>query len=126
MDFSLNDHQALIIEHDNGQGKSAAFKRVYLLDLTAKPIAKTLVLDLLSIADPSNISTAKDAAQAADVLGVGAQFKYPYAGISAVLAQDMQTLIVVNDNNVPFGLGRSPTQADPTDFILVQLAAPLP
>src|SRR5450432_1299970 len=122
----LNDHQALIIEHDNGQGKAAAFKRVYLVDLTAKPMTKTLVLDLLSIADPSNISTAKDAAQAGDAFGVGAQFSYPYAGMSAVLAQGAQSLIVVNDNNVPFGLGRSPTQAAPADFILVQLAAPLP
>src|SRR5258708_21595496 len=121
----LSDHQALIIEHDNGQGKSAAFKRVFVVDLSTKPATKTVVLDLLNIADPSNISGAKDVAQAADALGIGAQFKYPYAGISAVMEQDAQTLILVNDNNVPFGLGRSPTQADPTDFIMVRLAAPL-
>jgi hypothetical protein len=32
---------------------------------------------------------------------------------------------MVNNNNVPFGLGRSPSQADDTEYIAVQIAQPL-
>lgn len=117
----INDHQALFVEQDNQEGAAAKVKQVYLLDLSAKPATKTLLVDLLKISDPNNISLSNTFPKVASAMGLGAAFKFPYKDVSSVYPQDGQTLVVVNDNNVPFGLGRSPKQADDNEFIAVQL-----
>ncbi len=121
----INDHQALIIEEDNQEGNAAKFKQVFLLDLSAKPVGKTLLVDLLKINDSNNISNADAFPKVAQAIGLGQTFKFPYKDVSSVYPEDGQTLIIVNDNHVPYGLGRSPKQADDTDFIAVQLSQSL-
>jgi hypothetical protein len=115
--------QVLVIEQDSAQNKEARFKRIFLADFSVKPAKKTLIVDLLNIADPRNISTAVN--QPANAFGVGSPFLFPYLDVSTVYPADAKTLIVVNNNHVPFGKGRSTTEADATDYIAIQLAQPL-
>ncbi len=107
----VNDHQALIIEEDGNQGKDARFKQVFLVDLQAS--SKTQLVDLLNISDPGNIA------------GQGTLFKFPFKDIGAIYPLDAQTLVIANDNNVPFGNVRNPAQADNTEYIAVQIGQPL-
>ena len=55
---AVNDHQALAVEQDDQQNQAAQYKRIFLVDFGAKPATKTLLVDLLNVADPQNISTA--------------------------------------------------------------------
>lgn len=107
----VNDHQAVVIEQDNRQGGAAQFKQVFLLDLQSS--SKTPVADLLNISDPNGVG------------GQGSVFKFPFGDIAAIYPMDAQTLVIANDNNVPFGSGRNPGQADNTEYIAVQIGQPL-
>ncbi len=120
----IGGSQAVVIEQDAEQNKSAQFKRLFQVDLSAKPARKTLLVDLLNIADAGNLSTAKTFHNPADAFGLGAAFKFPYLDIAAVYPVNAQMLLIVNNNHVPFGLGRSKA-ADNTEYIQVQLAQPL-
>jgi hypothetical protein len=124
---AINDNQFLIIERDNSQGQSPAFKRIYQFDLrsaspaTAQKVAKALVVDLMAIADPRGYTQPEP-----EAIGLGPVFMYPFVTIESVYPVDAQTLIVVNDNNYPFSLGRRPGSAiDTSEFILLRLAQPL-
>jgi hypothetical protein len=121
----VNGQQLITIEQDSKQGNGAQFKQVFLVDISTQPASKTPLLDLLNISDPSSISTADVFSQPANAIGLGASFKFPFADIGAIYPLDGQTLVLVNNNNVPFGLGRSPAQADDTEYIAVQIAQPL-
>jgi glycerophosphoryl diester phosphodiesterase len=119
----INDHQALVIEQDNQQNADAKIKRVYLADLSNAPggvITKTLLVDLLKIDDPHNIGTDKAFGATANQFGL-APFSYPYQTISGVYPFDSKTLLLVNDNHFPFGTGRDPSKAAPTELIGVSL-----
>ena len=115
-----NTTQALVIEQDSQQNSAAKFKQIFAFDWTTG--AKTPVVDLLNISDPKNISTQPAFAKG---YGVGPTFKFPYLDISGVYTSDGQTLVVVNDNHVPFDTGRTANTAEDTDFITIQLATPL-
>lgn len=121
----VNAQQALVIEEDNRQGSGAQFKQVFLVDMSAQPASKTPVADLLNISDPGGISSSPAFPQVANAIGLGASFKFPFTDIGAIYPLDGQTLVLVNNNNVPFGLGRSPAQADDTEYIAVQITQPL-
>ncbi len=123
--FVIKGRQVLVVEQDAAQNKDARFKRIFLVDFAAKPAKKTLLADLLNIADPNKISTAPGVSQPANAFGVGTTFLFPYSDVSALYPVDAKTLLIVNDNHVPFGQGRSTTEADATDFIAIQLAQPL-
>ena len=126
---AVNDRQLLLIERDNVGDDVAAprHKKVFLLDLpeAAKPgahVAKTLLVDLLAIPDPSGVG------------GDGAFFRLPFYTIESVHVVDSRTLLVASDNNFPFSNGRSrarsagrggPLAADDTEFVLVRLGTPL-
>jgi len=115
---ALSASQVLVIEQDRRENTAAQFKKVFLVDLNNQG-AKTQLVDLLNIADPNGLSTANVFPAIANAFGLGAAFKFPYADISAIYPVDNQTLLLVNDNNVPFGAGRSSSNADPTEFITV-------
>jgi hypothetical protein len=117
----INDHQALVIEQDSKQNNAAKFKQVFLVDFGSNPANKTPLADLLNLADPQNISTANVFPALKDAFGLGNPFKFPFADVSAIYPLDEHTLAVVNNNNVPFGLGRSASQADDTEFITVHI-----
>lgn len=56
----------------------------------------------------------------------GACFAFPFVTIEDVLVLDRRTLLVANDNNLPFSTGRTPgrTPAD-TELIKIRLDRPL-
>jgi glycerophosphoryl diester phosphodiesterase len=107
----------LVIERDNLHGPKAAFKRVFAIRVGEPDsvVGKTLVVDLLSIADPHRVG-----GQAADV------FTFPYITTEAVWVEDERTLVLVNDNNYPATGGRVAGERDGTEFIRLRLSAPLP
>jgi hypothetical protein len=121
----ISDHEALAIEQDEQQNKNAKFKRVFLVNFSTSPASKALLIDLLNVADPGNVSTAPVFSQPPDALGLGQAFKFPYGDVAAAYPVGAGTLMVVNNNHVPFGTGRSANQADDTDLITIQLAQPL-
>jgi hypothetical protein len=107
----------LVIERDNLHGPKAAFKRVFAIRAGQADgvVDKTLVVDLLKIADPYHLG-----GQPGDI------FTFPFITTEAVWAEDERTLVLVNDNNYPATGGRVAGERDGTEFIRVRLAAPLP
>jgi predicted AlkP superfamily pyrophosphatase or phosphodiesterase len=121
---AINDHEFIVIERDNGQGDAsdpavtnpARSKKLYKIDINQIDregfVKKELLADLLNIADPSGIG------------GDGTKngvFTFPFVTIEDVLILDPQTLLVANDNNYPFSVGRKPGQADNSEFIQIKL-----
>jgi hypothetical protein len=123
-DFTQVDaHRFLVIERDNEQGATAAIKRIYEIDLRRVnldgTLVKTLVVDLMNIADPAGISLP---GRPGDI-GLGSTFTFPYVTIEDVLPLDDEHLLVINDNNFPFRTGRNPALPDYEDFIVLRTPA---
>jgi hypothetical protein len=123
-DFTQVDaHRFLVIERDNEQGATAAIKRIHEIDLRrVNPdgtLVKTLVVDLMNIADPAGISLP---GRPGDI-GLGSTFAFPYVTIEDVLPLDDEHLLVINDNNFPFSTGRNPALPDYEDFVVVRTPA---
>jgi phosphodiesterase/alkaline phosphatase D-like protein len=125
---AINDHEFLILERDNGQGDAsnpaftnpARSKKVYKIDINKLDadgyVDKELIADELNISDPNGLG------------GNGTQngvFTFPFVTIEDILPIDNQTLLIANDNNYPFSVGRTPGQADNNEFIQIRLNQPL-
>ncbi|MBC6436347.1 glycerophosphodiester phosphodiesterase [Nostoc sp. HG1] len=125
---AINDHEFIVIERDNGQGNAsdpaftnpARSKKLYKIDLNVIDqdgfVEKELIADLLNISDPQGIG------------GNGTKngvFTFPFVTIEDVLPIDAQTLLVINDNNYPFSVGRTAGQSDSSEFIQIKLSQPL-
>jgi len=110
---AVDANRFLIIERDQNQGDAATFKRLYLADKRDRDhdgaMDKTLVVDLLEIADPRRLG------------GVGPVFRFPFVTIESVVLLDGKTLAVLNDNNFPGSAGRTPNVPDNNEFITVRL-----
>jgi glycerophosphoryl diester phosphodiesterase len=117
-DFTpINVNEFLVIERDGNQGEEAAFKKIFKIDLADIDsrgfVAKEEVVDLLNIADPNDLN------------GDGnATFDFPFVTIEDLLVLDEDTLLVANDNNFPFSIGRGP-DIDNNEIIQIELAKPL-
>lgn len=134
----IDASRALVIERDDGQGdparacatganppgcfeSPARFKRVYVVDFAqvdANGFAKKLAyVDLMAIQDPEN-----RARQVGD-RGEGQQgrFSFPFFTIETVAMVDATTIMVGNDNNLPFSAGRFLHRADDNEFILLSV-----
>lgn len=104
----INTSEAVLIEQD---GKDAAqFKQVFLFNLDSGQ--KTPLIDLLKIGDPNHLA------------GPNAVYSFPYLDVAAIYPSDKQTFTLVNNNRVPFSKVRS-ANADPTEFLVVQVAQPI-
>jgi glycerophosphoryl diester phosphodiesterase len=117
-DFTVvNSNEYLVIERDPNQGDAAKFKKIFKVDLSKKDadgfFAKEEVADLLNIQDPQDLN--KDGKTT---------FTFPFETIEDVLVVDKNTLLVANDNNYPFSLGRPPA-IDNNESILLKLENPL-
>jgi glycerophosphoryl diester phosphodiesterase len=113
----INDNEYLVIERDGGQGDLAKFKKVYKVDLS-KPDAKGFVdkeevADLLNIPDPLDLN--KDGSTT---------YKMPFVTIEDVLVLDANTILVANDNNYPFSIGRPPG-IDNNEIVQITIDKPL-
>ncbi|KAB8333940.1 glycerophosphodiester phosphodiesterase [Scytonema tolypothrichoides VB-61278] len=117
-DFSVvNDNEYLVIERDNGQADTAKFKKIFKVDFSEKDangyVAKEEVVDLLNIPDPNDLN--QDGKT---------QFTFSFQTIENVLVIDEKTILVANDNNYPFSVGRPPA-IDNSEIILLGLGKPL-
>lgn len=117
-DFTpINANEFLVIERDNNQGDAAEFKKIFKVDLSqidsAGFVKKEELVDLLNISDPSDLN------------GDGSTtFDFPFQTIEDVLVLDADTILVANDNNYPFSVGRPPG-IDNNEIIELQLDQPL-
>jgi hypothetical protein len=115
--IAVNHHEALVIERDNKSGSSAAFKRIYLVDLRDRNgdgyLDKHLLVDLMDVANPDGLG------------GFGPTFTFPYVTIEDVELLDRDTIAVLNDNNYPGTGGRGPGTKDVNEYLEIDLGAPL-
>ena len=120
-DFTpINETEYLVIERDQLQGPEAAFKQIFKVDLSEVDedgfVSKELVVDLLNIDDPNDLN------------GDGETiFDFPFVTIEDVLVLDENTILVANDNNFPFSIGRdfSGVEIDNNEVIQLTLDEPL-
>ncbi len=117
-DFTpINDTEFLVIERDNNQGEEAEIKKIFKIDISQVDedgyVEKELVVDLLDIADPNDLN------------GDGSTtFDFPFVTIEDVVVVDENTILVANDNNYPFSMGRE-GDIDNNEVILIDLETPL-
>ncbi|HEY0819426.1 MAG TPA: esterase-like activity of phytase family protein [Rhizobacter sp.] len=117
---AIDDQRFVVLERNGNTLTSpnpAPFKKVYLIDLedvAAGGVARKLELaDLMKLADPHDLN------------GDGSHvFGFPYTTIENVLILDARTLLVVNDNNFPYGGGRE-MASDATEFLRIRLPVSL-
>ena len=123
---TLSERAFLFIERDDSEGRLDATKHIYLGQRgdPGQPFSKRLIVDLLQLADPLRLA---GAGQPGD-LGLGPRFAFPYFTIESVLPRGPRHLLVANDNNLPFSVGRHRGTGAPDDseFILIELPTPLP
>ncbi|QYO63465.1 esterase-like activity of phytase family protein [Leptolyngbya sp. 7M] len=117
-DFTVvNNNEYLVIERDNNQGSAAKFKKIYKVDFSQKDesgyVAKQEVADLLNIQDPDDLN--QDGSTT---------YTMPFQTIEDVLVIDPNTILVANDNNYPFSVGRPPA-IDNNEIVVLQLSQPL-
>ncbi|USX51790.1 esterase-like activity of phytase family protein [Lentzea sp. HUAS12] len=112
--IAVDANRLLIIERDNGQGATALVKRVYLADKRDRDrdgeLDKTLVADLLDLANPKHVGGQAD------------PFRFPFVTIEDVTILDDRTIAVLNDNNFPSSSGRTPGKPDDNEIITIRLA----
>lgn len=113
----VNNNEYLVIERDNNQGDDAQFKKIYKVDFSQKDesgyVVKEEIVDLLNIADPNDLN--QDGSTT---------YKMPFQTIEDVLVIDSETILVANDNNYPFSIGRPPA-IDNNEQVLLTLDQPL-
>ncbi len=121
---AIDEQEFLVIERGRGQGEEAAFKRVYHINkegaFPGAGLSKDLVLDLMSIADVNAYTLPYE-----NTVGMGPKFSFPFISVEAMYPLNDRTLLIVNDNNYPFGSGRRPGTPDNTEFIKVGLSRTL-
>ncbi len=118
-DFTvINENEFLVIERDNLSGDAAKFKKIFKINLSQQDtngyVAKEEVVNLLNISDPKDLNGDSST-----------KFRFPFVTIENVLVVDKDTILVANDNNYPGTGGRSATQPDQTEILLVDLDKPL-
>jgi glycerophosphoryl diester phosphodiesterase len=113
----VNNNEYLIIERDNNQAGAAQFKTIFKVDFSQQDangfVAKTEIANLLDIKDPNDLN--KDGSTT---------YKMPFQTIEDVLVIDANRILVANDNNYPFSVGRPPA-IDNNEITLLQLEQPL-
>lgn len=115
---AIDDERFLVIERNGGTGTSGTpFKKIFIADVrgvaNGGTVKKTELVDLMDIADPDDLN------------GDGkTTFTFPYVTIEDVLILDAHTLLVINDNNFPYGGGRE-LASDNTEFLKILLAKPI-
>jgi glycerophosphoryl diester phosphodiesterase len=117
-DFTvINNDEYLVIERDENQAGAAQFKRIFKVDFSKRDangfVAKEEVANLLEIQDPSDRNNDGNTT-----------YQMPFQTIEDVLVIDATTILVANDNNYPFSVGRPPA-IDNNEIVLLELEQPL-
>ena len=112
----IEGNRFVVIERDDLEGDAAKGKRVYSIDLDkavpGKPLAKKLVVDLLSIGNAHGL---------AEGIAAGAPFRFPFLTPESIQVLDRKHVVIVNDNNYPDMGGRGPSVTDATEWIWLEL-----
>jgi len=117
-DFTpINETEFLVIERDGSQADLDGFKKIFKIDISNIDeegfVEKEEVVDLLNIPDPDDLN------------GDGeTTYTMPFVTIEDVLVFDEETILVANDNNYPFSVGRPP-EIDNNEIALIELDEPL-
>ena len=122
-DFQLyNATEGLVIERDGSQGDPSGFKKLFQVGLGAAgaPVTKTELVDLMKLRDPAGISGSGGNGD----VGLGDPFSMPFNTIEDVVVLDATTLLVADDNNFPFSVGRHVGSKAPDDNEFVQIRLP--
>jgi glycerophosphoryl diester phosphodiesterase len=121
---ALDQHRFVLIERDDAQGAEAQQKKIYLVDLRRVDadgyLVKTLVVDLLAIADPDGISLPARPGE----YGVGTTFSFPLQSVESLEVLGGERLLIANDNNYPGSDGRWTARDRPDDTELIIVHAP--
>ncbi len=127
--FTVRNGRLLVLERDNFDGAAAVTKRIYTVDLRDTDadgfVTKTLLVDLLRIANPDRIGLAASPG----AYGVADPFSFPMVSVETVVELRDGRLLVANDNNYPGDDARVPGTPDDTEMIVVdlpQVRAPAP
>jgi glycerophosphoryl diester phosphodiesterase len=121
----IDGNRFVVVERDELEGDAARAKRVYSIDLdkaladktqAGKPLPKKLVIDLLHIGNSRGL---------AESLPPGSPFRFPYLTTESIQVLDRTHVVLVNDNNFSAKGGRGPSVTDATEWIWLELAAPL-
>ncbi|HEX5162550.1 MAG TPA: esterase-like activity of phytase family protein [Steroidobacteraceae bacterium] len=116
----IEGNRFVVIERDDLEGDAAKAKRVYSIDLDkavpGKPLAKKLVIDLLTIGNAHGL---------AQTGAAGTPFRFPFHTPEAIQVLDRKHVVVVNDNNYPDTGGRGPAVTDATEWLWLEIANPL-
>jgi hypothetical protein len=121
---ALDKHRFVLIERDDFQGAEARQKKIYLIDLRRVDadgfLEKQLVLDLLSIADPKEISLPARPGE----FGVGDPFSFPLQSVESLEVLGREQLLIANDNNYPGSDGRWTARDRPDDIEIIVVRVP--
>ena len=117
---AVDDLRFVVLERNGATATTtgaAPFKKVYLIDLEGVAeggvVRKFELVDLMKLADPHDLD--RDGRTV---------FTFPYVTIENVLILDPRTLLIVNDNNFPYGGGRE-LASDATEFLRIRLPVSL-
>lgn len=114
----------LVLERDATEGRQAAIKRIYRVVPGRTDadgfLAKSLVCDLLAIADDRGLTRRERG-----VTGLGERFSLPHVTPECLLVVDFSTLIVGIDNNYPFSAGRRAGRPDDNEIVRLRLDRPV-
>jgi glycerophosphoryl diester phosphodiesterase len=119
-DFQMADrHHGIVIERDNTQGDLGGFKALEQVTLgnPGTTVAKAQAADLLDIADPAEISLPSGPGD----VGLGNPFAFPFQTIEDLVILDRRRVVVLDDNNFPFSIGRHVGSGAPDDEELIVL-----
>jgi glycerophosphoryl diester phosphodiesterase len=101
----IDERSGYALERDDTERRTDGFKRLVRFTLPATEggaVTKRTAADLLDLELPD-----------------GGTFRFPFWTIEGVAVLRDGRVVIVNDNNLPFGRGRSEDAPDPTELIVV-------
>ncbi|NAZ87123.1 esterase-like activity of phytase family protein [Kineococcus indalonis] len=121
-DFArVDDHRFLVLERDGGEGATAVFKAVFLVDTSRTDASghplKTQLVNLMAVPDPDGV--------APELSGTSGYVTFPFQTIESIAVTGEHTILVGNDNNFPFSAGRTPGVPDDDEFLTIEVQADL-
>ncbi len=117
----VDERRGLVIERDDAEGELDALKVITEIELGSSELTVTRTLvDLMALDDPSELSLP---ASEGDV-GLGHPFAFPFFTIECLAILDSRRLLVANDNNYPFSVGRHVGSERPDDNEIIVIELP--
>ena len=124
-DFQMvTDTRGYVLERDAQEGPDARFKALFEIELVGprRRVKKRLLADLLAIPNPDGLAlgSPEDQRTSGD-FGIGDPYAMPFVTIEGLLVLDDGRVLIANDNNYPFSVGRhvGSDSPDDTEFVLI-------